>query len=188
MWKLLPTTHSTNHVKAFTDHSQHQPCESFYRPLTAPTTWKLLPTTHSTNHVKAFTDHSQHQPRESFYRPLTAWNGGFISSYMWLNVYLGKVNLETCWPVVYLVGRLTCLQGLLVTHVLTGPALLHSPIIADQSQASWLLWSPPLSPSQVQWCWAAVTGSPWIPPQWVTTAFGGPSITTHLPPAHQSMS
>ena len=31
------------------------------------------------------------------------------------------------------------------------------------------------------WCWA-VTRSPWIPPQWVTTAFGGPSITTHLPP------
>ena len=59
---------------------------------------------------------------------------------------LGKVNLETCWPAVYLVGRPTCSQGLLVTHVLTGPALLHSPIVADQSQASWPLCSPLPSP------------------------------------------
>ena len=64
---------------------------------------------------------------------------------MWLNVNLGKVNLEACWPVVYLVGRPTCPQDL-VTHVLTGPALLHSPIVADQSQASWPLSSPPPSP------------------------------------------
>ena len=31
------------------------------------------------------------------------------------------------------------------------------------------------------WCWV-VTGSPWIPPRWVGTPFGGPSITRHLPP------
>ena len=64
-----------------------------------------------------------------------------------LNVNIGKVNLETCWPAVYLVGRPTCWQCLLVTHVLTGPALLHSPIVADQSHASWPLCSPPPSPT-----------------------------------------
>ena len=66
---------------------------------------------------------------------------------MWLNVNLGKVNLETCWPAVYLVGHPTCPQGTLASYVLTGPALLHLPIIADQSQASWPLCSPPPSPS-----------------------------------------
>ena len=66
---------------------------------------------------------------------------------MWLNVNLGKLNLQTRWPAVYLVGRPTCLQGLPVTHVLAGPALLQSPIVTDQSQASWPLCSPPPSPS-----------------------------------------
>ena len=68
-----------------------------------------------------------------------------VTLFMWLNVNLGKINLETCWPAVYLVGRPTCPQGLLVTHGLTGPALLHSPIVADQSLASWPLCSPPPS-------------------------------------------
>ena len=53
---------------------------------------------------------------------------------MWLYVNLGKLNLETCWLAVNLMGHPTCPQGLLVTHMLTGPALLHLPIIADQSQ------------------------------------------------------
>ena len=66
---------------------------------------------------------------------------------MWLNVNLGKVNLETCWPAVYSVGCPTCPQGLLVTHVLTGPDLLHSQIVTDQSQASWPLCSPSPCPS-----------------------------------------
>ena len=76
---------------------------------------------------------------------------------------------------------------------LSGPALLHLPIIADQSQASWPLCSPPPSPSvsmflaSLHWFSSVmgavvVTGWPWILPWWVTTAFGGPSITTHLPP------
>ena len=54
----------------------------------------------------------------------------------WLNVNFGKVNLETCWPAVYLVGYPTRAQGLFVTHMLGRPVLLPSSIIADQPQAS----------------------------------------------------
>ena len=119
--------------------------------------------------------------------------------FMWLNVYLGKVNLETCWPAVYLMGRPTCPQGLLVTHVLAGPALLHSPNIADQSQASWPLCSPPFPPTpspsvsmflaSLHW-FCSVTGAVVLGGHRVATAtasvghylaFGGPSIITHLP-------
>ena len=62
---------------------------------------------------------------------------------MWLNANLGKVHLETCWLAVYLVGRSTHSQGLLipVTHMFAGPALLHFLIVEDQLQAS-LLPSP----------------------------------------------
>ena len=129
---------------------------------------------------------------------LTYPNPRLLRHSTWLNVHLGKVHLETCWPAVYLVGRPTCPQGLLVAHVLAGPALLHSPIVADQSQTSFNYRFTPTPPSpsvsmflaslnwifpvwRVPWCWA-VTGSPWIPHRWVTAAFGGPSITTHLPP------
>ena len=84
------------------------------------------------------------QPHQKYY---ITFYGEFGFS-MWLNVNLGKVNLETCWPAVYLVGRPTCPQGLLVAHVLAGPALLHSPVVADQSQAIWPLCSPPPSPSK----------------------------------------
>ena len=62
---------------------------------------------------------------------LTAWyciSPAGSLDHPWLNVNLGKVNLETSWPAGYLMGRPTCPQGLLVTHVLTGPALLHLPI------------------------------------------------------------
>ena len=47
--------------------------------------------------------------------------------------YLDEVNLETCWPAVYLVGRPTHSQGSLVDHVLARPALLPSPINVDSS-------------------------------------------------------
>ena len=104
---------------------------------------------------------------------------------------LGKVNLETCWPAVYHGGRPTGSQGPLAAHVLAVPALPFSRMIADQSQ---LLLPPPLPVVSMflaalhwffsmtgAWCWV-VTGSPWIPPRWVGTAFGGPSITRHPSP------
>ena len=43
---------------------------------------------------------------------------------MWLNVSLGKVNLETCWPAVYLMGCPTCPQGLPVTQCMCSLGLL----------------------------------------------------------------
>ena len=47
--------------------------------------------------------------------------------------YLDEVNLETCWPAVYLVGRPIHSQGSLVDHVLARPTLLPSPINVDPS-------------------------------------------------------
>ena len=48
---------------------------------------------------------------------------------MWLNVNSGKVNLLASGLPH---GAPHMPQGLLVTHMLAGPALLHSPIAADQ--------------------------------------------------------
>ena len=99
-------------------------------------------------------------------------------------------------------GRPTCPQGLLVTRMLTGPALLHLPIVADQSQASWPLCSPPPSPSvsmflaSLHW-FSSVTGAVGLGGQRVamdTASVGHYCIWwpfhhhAPTPPAHQSMS
>ena len=65
---------------------------------------------------------------------------------------LGKVNLETCWPAVYHVGCPTRSRG-------------------------------SLRPRASSACFVVLTDDyTSIPPRWVGTPFGGPSITSHLPP------
>ena len=102
---------------------------------------------------------------------------------------LGKVNLETCWPAVYHVGRPTRSQGPLAV-----PAMPFSRMTAYQST---LLLPPPPPPplplvhmflAAIQWfsnaTGAMVSGGHWVAmdtPRWVGTPFGGPSITRHQP-------